>query len=230
MEDLRWKLRQPLLQELSRMPPCPPDEGSLYEGSSYIWTQEYDNWFWKVQELGKILDRQLEALARTDDAILQQEYRKEIKEQATIKNDLKKWAVTISPQQREDIKDSLKIIDILKTLSLAHIRPLVGTIEQTSSTEDFCGFHIHAVIETKYEFYDLKDKFSRAFNGKRKPKANICLRPIYNDNWEKNYMQGDKHNDEKDPKARMDILMRQKYNIPLCIDLTSNGSKENNET
>jgi len=222
MEQFKRKLWLPIQQHYLQLPPCPPDlDTGLYEGSGFIPTPEYQDWESKLFQLYFTYDRQLLALDRTEDAILQQEYRTAIKEEATLKNDLKKWAVTISPQQREDIKDSLKIIDILKTLSLAHIKPLVGTIEQTSSTEDFAGFHIHAVIETKYEFYDLKDKFSRAFNGKRKPKANICLRPIFNDNWEKNYMQGDKHNEEKDPKARMDVLMRQKYNIPMIIDLTN---------
>jgi len=176
-----------------------------------------------VFEAFKIFLRQEEALTRVDLQELQTQYKAEIQKAKTKTQAIRKIAVSISPELRESPDACFKIIEVLKksTLSVAWHK---YTIEQRSETMDFDGFHLHLSGETQEYPADVKYNLKRLLNGKKgKPMANSDVK-FANDNWETQYMAGNKT--DKDPEkqrhkqaaALMDIEMRKKYNLPTIIE------------
>lgn len=144
------------------------------------------------------------------------EYKKVLRQEEQDKTPYKKIAYTICPEVNDDEwKTCLRILEVLKTVSA--IQSYKAVLEQRSKTieQGFTGAHIHLSVMSKYpkskvEQYVKQKLKSRAIN------AMHCTKNIKegDNNWEDNYMKGNKFNVQKVDGVLMDRYYRKLLNIP----------------
>lgn len=125
-------------------------------------------------------------------------------------------ALTICPANSSSHMDLLPFIEAVKTVTA--VTSMVYVYEQRSEgDEPEHGWHIHAQVETMAYPAKLKQYVLQKFKS-RDLVASIKCDRVYNANWKDQYMIGAKHNDAKAGKVAKDIVLRERYGIPLFME------------